>query len=304
MVAVAGCSAGDDGALPTTDPATESATATPQATETNTETGTATATPSEAVRAGNDAITEVEETLDAIVRQYAGAGSDDILDVDVTTEFNSALLDNSLREATEEVEVARERAVTEAQRQTVERLAGAVRFFVLATEVQTKLTGAFFDVQRARRALDQEDATDVKDALRGIRVELTIVRDPFESLQSETSRVDFTVVERLSPETYDAKVAQFEAELGGLTSFRNALDGVENDVNRLLQARTEQENGEDPTESAEAAVEEFSARADRLTRIVANLPAAADALEPVVRDFVAIVRAKADLARELLDGAT
>lgn len=300
-VAVAGCSAGEDDGPTPTGTATDTETAT--ATTTATATATATATPNEAVRQGNEAIAEVRNTLDAVVKQYGGAESDDILAADAAAEFNSPLLLRSLEEAGEELERARERAATDAQRRTVERLAGAHRFLVLATEVQNGITRAYFQLTQTRRALDREEPADARAALRRLAAERTVAAEKFARLRAETTGEAVAVLERLSVETYEAKVAQFDAELSGLAGLRNVLGRFADGVNLLQQARKEQAADEDPTESADRAADALSAAADRLATFAADLPTAGDALAPIARGLASLAETKANAARDIRDAA-
>lgn len=298
MGGVAGCSAGGGDESTETDQQTATADA---ATATRTATATTTATPSAAVREADEAIAAVQNTFDAIVRQYAGSGSDDILDMTVTTEFNSTLIDRSIEEAGEEIERARELAVTDAQVETVERLTVAHHFFDLAADIQSTLTAASFDLTNARRELDQEEPSDARDAVSGIGTETTIGRKVFTQLQAETTADAVAVVNRLDAATYEAKVAQFDAELGGLGRLRIRLDEFTDSINYLLQARKEAERGEDPTESANQAIERLVAVADRLEGFADGLSEAGAALEPVGRGFVTLAERKAEAARTIRD---
>jgi hypothetical protein len=285
-----------DTATPTVAP-----TETPTATETETETETETQTPGAAERAGNEAIAEVEKTLNTVVAVYGGPGSDSLLGTNVSSvDFRSQRVENSLAEAEEELDVARERAVTRAQERTIERLAVCIRFLTLATDVQVALTNAFFQLDRARIEIDREEGSDARDALQQMENERRIAVPILDEVRSETDAASVSVIERIDTAAYEAKVAQFAAEIGALGRLRPQVETLSRGVSQLRSARAQAANNSDSaSETASRAVEILEDAVAALRTLLDGLSDDAAGLRPIATQFVDIATAKAADAREL-----
>ena len=304
---VAGCS-GQDAATETrtatptaadTPSATDTQTATDTSTDTPTETGTA--TPGAPERAGNEAIAEVEKTLNSVVATYGGADSDSLLGADASsTDFRGGRIAGSLTEAETELETARERAVTRDQQRTVERLAVTIRFLELALQIQTGLGNAFFELERARNEIDQEDGGDARDNLSRLESERQLAIPLFESLRAETDAAAVSVISTIDTADYEAKVAQFDAEIAALGGLRSRLERLSRAVGLLAAARAQdRNNSESAGETARRAASDLDDAEASLRTFLDDLPEPADSLAGITEELIAITATKATAAREI-----
>jgi hypothetical protein len=304
---VAGCNAQDDTtATPTPTPTpteaptpTATPTETPTPTPTPTETGTP--TPGGPERAGNEAIAEVEKTLNSAVATYGGVDSDSIMGVDASaTDFRGRLIDNSLREAREELETARERAVTREQQRTVERLAVAIRFLELAAATQTSLGNAYFSLDRARAEIDAEEGVEARDHLDSMENERRFAAQSLGRLRSETDAASVTVIESIDTADYEAKVEQFGAEIAAMDRINPRVETLSRAVGRLDVARAQEANNSDSaTDTASRAVDELTDALAALRTFLEGLSTAADSLAPITQQLIDVGEAKLADAREI-----
>jgi hypothetical protein len=287
----------------TTATATPTDTATPTATPTATETPTATdtATPGAAERAGNEAIAEVEKTLDAVVAVYSGSDSDSILATDASTAgFRGGRIEDALVEAEEELATARERAVTREQQRTVDRLAVAIRFLELATELQVRLGNVYFTLGRVRSELDQEDGQRARDAIDRMENVRSISAPVLEEIRAETDATSVSVVEHVDTATYEAKLAQFDAELATFARLPSRLERMSRAVDRLATARLQvSNNNESAPETASRAVEELVPARAALRDVLESLDEDASSLRGELQRLVDIAGQKLADARAI-----
>lgn len=305
---VAGCSSQQETetetttatSTPTATP-TASPTASPTPTETETPTATETATPGAAERAGNEAIAEVEKTLNSAVATYGGPDSDSLLGVDAsTTDFRGGRVDRLLTEAETELETARERAVIRSQQRTVERLAVAIRFLELASEAQVALGNAFFALGQARSEVDREDGSEAGDDLDRMENERRLAMPILDSIRAETDAASVSVLSSVDTAMYEAKVAQFEAEIAVMGRLRPAVDQLASAVNRLATAKAQERNNADSASStASRAVDELEAALTRLRNVRDGIGTDGDALLVITQQFIDVGEVKLADAREI-----
>jgi hypothetical protein len=282
-------------------------TATPTPTETETPTATETATPGGPEREGNAAIAEVQKTLDSVVATYGGADSDSLLGTDASSgaEFPSQRIDNALDEAEAELETARERVVTREQERTVERLAVTIRFLDLATQLQIALGNAFFALDRARVALDREEGDEARDDLQRMENERRVAAPILEQVRTETNAASVSVIDSIDAATYEAKVAQFDAEIGTMGRLRPHAEALSRAVDRLQTARQQDANNSDSAaETASRAADELESAAESLRTVLDGMSDDAASLRPITTRLVEMAATKAQAAREIAGEAT
>ncbi|WP_162562310.1 coiled-coil domain-containing protein [Salinigranum rubrum] len=310
---VAGCSSGDGSETPTatatsTATGTETPTATETSTPTETETPTATetATPGGPEREGNAAIAEVEKTLNAVVATYGGADSDSLLGADASsTDFPSRRIDDALDEAEGELEVARERAVTREQERTVERLAVTIRFLDLATRIQIALNNAYFALDRARAELSREDGSAARDNLQRMANERAVAVPILERLRTETDAASVSVIDRIDTATYEAKVAQFAAEIAVMGRIRSRAETLSRAVDRLQTARQQEANNSDSAaETASDAADELESVETALRSLLDEFGDDAASLRPLTTQLAEMAATKARDAQEIAGETT
>jgi hypothetical protein len=307
--AVAGCNTQQSATETPTGTPTETATATPTdtptetatATPTDTPTETATATPGGPERAGNEAIAEVEKTLNATVAVYGVGDRNTILGTDAaSTGFQSQRVENALAEAELELETARERAVTRDQERTVERLAVTIRFLRLATQIQVALGNAFFSLRQARDQVRRENGARAREDLERMETERGFVGPPLERLRAETDAASVSVIERIDASDYEEKVAQFEAEFDAMDRIRSRVERMSRGVSTLASARAQESNNPDgAAETARQAAETLEEAEGALRTFLDGLTEPADSLEPITTEFVDIAATKAADARAI-----
>ena len=305
-VVFAGC--GQQPSTETSTP-TETATQAPTETATDTPTETATGTPTEtetpelndreqrAARALDRAITELTQA----VATYAGASGDSVVDVSAaTTSFSRVAVVAAISDADDHIERAR----TTASGRQQPRLAAVVdarEFLSLSTEVQRRVIAAFEELQRARDAVDDEQEGTIESATRELRSQRDRADDSLTDLVDGTSAETVSVVPAIPSADYEAKVAQFGAEIdgfGSLADFLNRLLAAVVDLNAAERFdRVESERM--ARERARQAAEAFEALTTELREFVSTLPEGGAALEAPSTDLADIAESKAAKAREL-----
>jgi cob(I)alamin adenosyltransferase len=310
---VAGCGATRTGTPtarrtePPTEAPTRTRTDTPTPTATRTPTDTATESASPAQRRARTAIEAVLSTLGAVVEQYRGSAGETILAVDAAyADFADRTVRQGLAEATREIETARDAAVTDAQRRTVERLATTRRFLRAATETQVALGGAYYHLGQAREACAAGDTGAAEAAVEGMDAERRIARSPYRTLVGETDAAAVAVLPELDASTYRAKRTQFDAEIAAFGDLRAPLDELVTGVGKLAAAEALERNGstEEARRQAEAAIDRFTTAAASLASFVDALGTPADSLVGVARRLRALAERKAEATRDRFDVAT
>ncbi|WP_201741551.1 coiled-coil domain-containing protein [Salinigranum halophilum] len=281
-------------------------TETPTATATETPTATETATPGGPEREGNAAIAEVEKTLNNVVAVYGGPDSDSLLGTDASSaEFESGRIQGSLSEAEEELDVARERVVTRQQERTVDRLAVTIRFLDLATQIQIALNNAFFALDRARAALSEEEGSDARERLQRMENERRLAVPLLEQLRSETDAASVSVIDRIDTTAYEAKVAQFSAEISTMRRLRSPAETLSRGVDRLQTARQQDANNSDSAAgTASQAAEQLQSAETGLRNVLEGIGDDAASLQPITTQLVEMAATKTRDAREIAGETT
>jgi hypothetical protein len=248
----------------------------------------------------------VASTLDAAVEQYAGDAGETVLAADASyLDFDSRIVAAGVEEAERELQAATDAVVTDAQRETVERLQTMTRFLRTATETQISLVDAYFHLTRAREALAARDDGAAERAATQMDVKRRIARGPYSTLVDETNAAATAVLSQLDARTYRRKRAQFDAEMRAFGRIRGPLDEFVGAVGRLESARALRRNGstEQATETAANAVEGLEAAASALAAFTDGLDGPADALggiggslETLAVDMAAAAREQYDLS--------
>ncbi|WP_192918520.1 hypothetical protein [Salinigranum salinum] len=299
-------------ATPTeTETPTETATATETPTETTTptETATATETPTEtetpelsdreqrAARALDRAISELNQA----VATYTGSAEGSLLDVSAATNgFSRVAVIGDISDADDHIEAAR-RDASNRQQSRLTAVEDAREFLSLAAEAQSRVIAAFAETQRARDAVDTEQEGTIESAVRDLREERRRAERPFTTLREETSADTVSVLPRIDVSEYEDKVAQFDAEIGGLGSLADFLDRLREAVVDLNDAERfdRVENERNAREAARTAAEAFETLTTELREFASGLSENGAALEPVATDLADLAAAKAEKARNI-----
>jgi hypothetical protein len=239
--------------------------------------------------------------LNNAVGLYGVGDSTSVLGTDASsTTFPNDRVQRLLETAEEDLETARERAVTRDQRETVDRLAVAIRFLELSTRVQIALGNAYFALSRVRAALDREDGQVARERLEQMETERSFVATPLGRIREETNAASVSVVDRIPTSDYEAKIAQFEAENDALRRLQSPAERLSRGVGTLRTARARQENNpEGAAESARQALGTLEEAETRLRAVLDGLAEPADSLTGIIQDLVDIAAAKAAAAREI-----
>lgn len=296
--AVAGCGATDSTtetpATPRTEtePPTEEPTPTTTPTPTSTPTEEPTDTPTGAETEAREAIAAVRSTLGAVLEQYRGDAGETILAADAAhTGFADRTVQIGLTEAKRETERAREAAVTDAQRRTVENLATTRHFLDGAAETQVALVGAYRHLQNAHDAFAAVNPTTASEAVETMDAERRIARSPYRTVVEETDAEATAALPPLATSTYRAKLAQFDAEMGAFGALRDPLDSMLRGIGRLESALALRRNG-----STAQAEQMAASAAGRLDTAAAAFAAFADGLGTPADSLVGESRELSDLA--------
>lgn len=248
-----------------------------------------------------EAIATVRSTLGAVLEQYRGDAGETILAADAAhAGFADRTVQIGLTEAKRETERAREAAVTDAQRRTVENLATTRRFLDGAAETQVALIGAYRHLQNARDAFAAVNATAASESIGRMDTERRIARPPYRAVVEGTDAEATAALPPLTASTYRAKLAQFEAEMGAFGTLRDPLDGMLKGVGQLESALALRRNGS--TARAERMADSAAGRLDTAATAFAafadGLGTPADSLVGVSRELSDLAATKAAATRE------
>ena len=286
---------------------TETPTASPTETAEPTETPTATETEtpelSEREERAAQALDRAISELSQAVSTYVGNAGDSLVDVSAATEnFSRTAVLNDLSDADDDIEDAR-RLVSSRQEPRLEAVETARRFLRLCLDTQPRLIAAYGEAERARDAVESQRETEVEGATADLRDERQDAEAGFDSIESETDAERVSVVPAIPAGDYEAKVAQFGAEVDGFGSladffarFRPAIVDL-NDAERFDRAERERRARED----GQAAADAFDALATDLRTFANDLTEAGVALRPLAADLADIAEMKAEDARELVE---
>ena len=291
--------------------ATATATSTPTATATDTPTETPTDTPtptetetpelSEREEQAAQALSLAIRDLNEAVYTYAGSQGGSLLDVSAATEsFPRIQVIGDISDADDYIEDARATA-SGRQQPRLAAVEDARQFLRICLQIQERVIAAYGEAERARDAVDSEQAGTIEAATGDLRNERRRAQPPFADIESETSAETVSVLPSIPAEEYEAKVAQFDAEIDGFGSLADFLDRLHDAVVDLNDAerfdRVERERT--ARERAQQAAEAFEALTTELDEFASNLTEAGAALEGISTDLVDIAEAKAEKAREI-----
>ena len=308
MTATAGCSAIDRTGTPTdaptdtptaTETPTETPTDTPTATDTPTETPTD--TPTEAEAEARESIDAVQSTLSAVLEQYRGDAGETILAADAAyTDFADRTVRLGVSEAEDEIETAREAAVTDAQDRAIDRLATVRQFLAASAETQVALVGAYRHLQQARAAFKAVNAGAANGELDSMGTERRIARAPHETIVEETNAEATAALPALDASTYRAKRTQLAAEIGAFGDIRDPLDEFAKGIGQLETALALRRNGstEQAADLAESSVRHLDTASTSLSAFADGLDTSADSLVGISRELSDLAASKASGTRD------
>ena len=195
--------------------------------------------------------------------------------------------------------------MTREQERTVERLAVTIRFLDLATRIQIALNNAYFALDRARAELGREDGSEARDNLQRMANERTVAVPILDRLRNETDAASVSVIDRIDTATYEAKVAQFDAEIAAMGRVRSRAETLSRGVDRLQTARQQEANNSDSAaETASRAADELESVETALRSLLDELGDDAASLRPLTTRLAEMAAAKAQDAREIAGEAT
>ena len=286
-----------------TDTPTETESPTATETETATDTPTETETPELSAREENAALAfdRAIEELNQAVYTYAGSEGGSLLDVSAAAgSFPRVPVIGDISDADDYIEDARASA-SERQQPRLAAIVEARRFLSLGVDTQSRVIAAFDEAERARDALDDEREGDIESAARDLRDERRRAVRSFQTIQEETSAENVSVIPAIPATDYEAKVGQFDAEIGGLESLADFFDRLReavadlNDAQRFDRVESERNARTRAQEAAEA----FETLATELDEFATELPDGGAAIGDLATDLADIAAAKAEEAREI-----
>jgi hypothetical protein len=284
---------------------TETPTETTTETETPTETATETETPElsereeRAAQELGRAVTELSQT----VATYTGDADDSLVTVSAASRgFSRTAVLAELSDVDDHIEDARG-LVSERQRPRLDAVETARRFLGLSTDTQPRLIAAFAAVGRARDAVAEQRESDLETATGDVREEREDAEDPFARIESETDAARVAVVPEIPESEYEAKVAQFGAEVDGFGTLADFLDRFLTAVDDLNDAERFDDGDRErrAREEGQAAADEFDALSAELQTFADGLSEAGASLEGPATDLADLAAEKAADAREIVE---
>jgi len=286
-----------------TDTPTETESPTATETETATDTPTETETPELSAREENAALAfdRAIEELNQAVYTYAGSEDGSLLDVSAAAgSFPRVSIIGDISDADDYIEEARTSA-SERQQPRLAAVVEARQFLSLSVDTQSRVIAAFDESERARDAVDTEREGEIENAARDLRDERRRAVRPFQTIQDETSAENVSVVPAIPAADYEAKVGQFDAEIGGFESLADFFDRLREAVADLNDAQRfdRVESERNARTRAQDAAEAFETLATELDEFATGLSDGGAAIGDLATDLADIAAAKAEEAREI-----
>lgn len=313
---LAGCSGqspSDTPAATVTATAAPTATDTPTTTETATTTDTPTATttdtpqptdtpeptPSEAERAGQQALSNVHREFDSAVDAYTSdIDDDDLLDVTAATAFYSRGAKAALADVQKALNEAKKVVETDAQTREYESLEltwQALRYMI---EAQAPLVDSFDYLEAAQEAAEDDDPSDMTSAIENIDTGYRDARAPTNELK-EFDSDNLWSFDDLDGDIHERKVTQFEGEIEVFSDLEDTLKELEAAIGILLDAR--QASGEAQRSEAREAADELEEMADEFEEMAEDLSDGAGAFEDIFLELSDLAVEKEEEANELAE---
>lgn len=296
--------------IPTSTPtATESETSTPTATttETTTETPTETATetPNPQIEAADSAIAEAESALDSVVEQFIGEEGSELTDVTAATDLNDFYprgVQAALAEAQGSLNDADERAVTDEQRDTVERLRETWQFLRLGREAQRAVIEAYEYVEMVRPAAEDESPGDMRDAINQLEAGWRRAEGFVLDMQDEIELELLTVVNDAEDEDAQGKLNQWDAEIQIMDDLEDPLRTFQNGIELLEQARDQAATNrtDEASETADDAADQLEEATDDLDDLIDDLEEPGESMENILSRLSNVAAEKEDEARAVV----
>jgi DNA repair ATPase RecN len=124
-------------------------------------------------------------------------------------------------------------------------------------------------------------------------------------VRAETNAASVSVIDSIDAATYEAKVAQFDAEIGTMGRLRPRAETLSRAVDRLQTARQQDANNSDSAaETASRAADELESAEESLRTVLDEMGDDAASLRPITTRLVEVAATKARAAREIAGEAT
>lgn len=289
---------------PTDEPVSSpTATATDEPTQTESPTETETPALSEREQRAERALRRAITELNRAVESYVGNEGDSLVDVDAATQaFSRPVVLSDLSDADDHITTARQ-LVSARQRPRLEAVENARRFLSLCIDTQPRLIAAFDLVETGREDIDNQREVALENTTRDLRAERRNAEQSLSRIEAETEASRVAVVPAIPEDDYDAKVAQFAAEVDGFGSLADFFDRFLPAVTALNDAerfdRVDRERR--AREEGQAAADAFDTLATDLRAFAADLTDAGASLDAPATALADLAETKAADARELVE---
>jgi hypothetical protein len=121
-----------------------------------------------------------------------------------------------------------------------------------------------------------------------------------DDVRAETDAARVSVISSVDSATYEAKVAQFAAEIGVFGRLRTPLERLSQGVDRLATARAqESNNSENASDTASRAVDDLEAGLAAMRNVRDGIGEDAASMQGVTEQLVAITESKLADARTI-----
>lgn len=314
----AGCSSSSPSATDTTTPtATMTATATPTTTATVTATATATATdtptetetpePTEsaAEREGDEAVANAEDALDAVVDEFVGDEGTDLTDVTAATDLNDFYprgVQGQLAEAQNVLNTAADAAVTDSQKDAVERMRETWQFLRLARDAQRATIEAYEHLEEIRTTAEDERPGDMREAINQLEAGWRRAQGFVLDIEDEIDTSLLTEISGAEEDDANAKLNQWNAEIDLMRDLNDPLEVFQEGIDLLERARDQANTNrtEEANDTADDAADELEEATDDFDDLIDDLNEDNESMESILERLSNLAAEKEDEARDLV----
>ena len=290
-----------------TETETETETTETEAPEEPTATETETDTLSGEESRGARQLSSTEQSLTGIVETFTDDDGTELTDVTaMSTDFDNRKRDLQVEfaEAQKEYTTALDYAANASQESTAELMKGCWQFLRQTMQVQLEVVYAYQNLEQIRDAFKQNNADRSESQITQFSTNQRQADSKYQTLSSESTAESVSVIEAISAEEYEGKLAQFDADITLYQDLGDPLATFSEGVRLLKQANgwmyNEPRNYGKAEQRAEDAKDSLGEAWDEIKDLAED--ATSDAtIVPMLNSLRSVASDKIDEADKILD---
>lgn len=293
-------------ATPETATTTAEPTSSPEETPTQTEEPTETETPTAAERRGQQYLAEAEVALTELLELYTGEYGSELTDVTASStdiETSTRVL-SEIAEAQDAYVDAQNAAANQEQRLRADRMAGCWEFLSNLIRTQSTIGTGYEQLETTYAEFEGNNPEQARSVINNLGTTQGRAQRQLQTIKDETTVEDASVIEAISPDEYQNKIAQLESDIGTYDDLQGPLETFTEGINwlRIAEGEINSDNRDvsDAIDWAENAKELLEDAEQEVSSVRSDI-GPQGSLKPILSRFTSLASEKIDAADAIID---